>query len=65
MQKKIVLIHPFDPWGKKVGGIETFLKGFMIYAPKEFEIELIGTTSSISQRPYGTWQSINLGPNYR
>ena len=42
---KITIIHPSDPLGRKIGEIETFLKGFIKYAPEDFAIEWIGVTS--------------------
>jgi glycosyltransferase involved in cell wall biosynthesis len=57
----ILLPHPFDPLGDKVGGIETFVKGFIKYAPEGFVVEHIGTTACPSERPLGVWQSLPLG----
>jgi glycosyltransferase involved in cell wall biosynthesis len=56
MGKKVTLIYPFDPAGTKVGGVETFIKGFIKYAPPKLEIEHIGITSSPSERPVNVWQ---------
>lgn len=58
---KIVIVHPMDPLGNKVGGIQTFIRGFIKYAPIDFEINLIGITSNKEKRPVGQWQRIHLG----
>jgi glycosyltransferase involved in cell wall biosynthesis len=57
----VTLIYPFDPLGPKVGGIETFIKGFIKYAPEHFKIKHVGITSSQTERPVGTWQSLEMG----
>jgi len=66
MNKKVTLIYPFDPLGKKVGGVETFIKGFIKYAPSQLDIEHIGITTSLSERAPNVWQRINIGTtNFR
>lgn len=51
MLKKLVIIYPSDPFGGKVGGINSFIKGLIKYAPIDFEIEWIGITSDPAARP--------------
>lgn len=55
-----LIVYPMDPLGRKIGGIETFLKGFVKYAPENFVIEWIGVTSDRKRRPVGVWQDISL-----
>jgi len=55
------IIYPTDPLGPKVGGIETFMKGFIKYAPDEFDIEFVGISSDRRERPIGQWQKLRLG----
>jgi len=31
---KILIIFPVDPFGENIGGIKTFVKNFVRYAPK-------------------------------
>ncbi|MDD5634185.1 MAG: glycosyltransferase family 4 protein [Candidatus Omnitrophica bacterium] len=57
---KICIIFPFDPLGQKIGGAETFLKDFIKYVPREFDLEVIGTSADKIQRPAGKWQSLNI-----
>ena len=61
MSIKITFIYQADPFGKKVGGIETFTKGFIKYAPEDFDIEFIGITSDRDKRPPKKWISLCLG----
>lgn len=35
---KILMIYPIDNMGKKIGGIETFIRGFVEYCQEEIEI---------------------------
>jgi glycosyltransferase involved in cell wall biosynthesis len=59
--RKISFIYPFDPGGTKVGGVETFIRGFIKYAPPELHIEHIGITSSLDQRPVRVWKLLHSG----
>jgi len=61
MIKTITFIYPFDPVGEKVGGVETFIRGFIKFAPPRFDIELIGVTTSLSERAVNVWKWINIG----
>ncbi len=38
----ICLIHPFDPRGEKVGGLETYIRDFITFHPKDTDLLLIG-----------------------
>lgn len=38
----VALIHPFDPRGSKVGGIETFVRDYITYHPEDMHLLLIG-----------------------
>lgn len=57
-QVKISIIHPMDPLGNKIGGIQTFIKNFIKYAPDDFEVEVVGVTSDKKNRPVGKWQRV-------
>ncbi|AUW59849.1 glycosyl transferase [Sphingobium sp. SCG-1] len=41
-QLNVALIHPFDPRGGKVGGIETFVRDYITYHPDDMNLLLIG-----------------------
>jgi glycosyltransferase involved in cell wall biosynthesis len=55
------IIYPTDPLGSKVGGVETFIKGFIKYAPDDFDIEFIGISSDQYERPPKKWITLILG----
>lgn len=49
----VAILYPTDVFGSKIGGIDTFIKGFIKFAPEELEIELIGITEDSTKRPVG------------
>ena len=36
------MIHPFDPRGKKVGGLETYTRDFITFHPEDFNLLVVG-----------------------
>jgi glycosyltransferase involved in cell wall biosynthesis len=61
MRIKISVLCPEDLLGTKVSGIGTWIRGFIKYAPSEFQVEFIGITSDRFNRPVQKWQQLNLG----
>ncbi len=61
MKTRVTLVYPFDPLGTKVGGIETFQRGFIKYSPADMEVSHVGIGSKESERPVRTWHEINVG----
>lgn len=57
---KPLIIYPMDPLGKKIGGIETCLKGFIKYTQEDFAIEWVGVTSDRKKKPVGMWQELSF-----
>src|SRR5262249_9654769 len=39
---RICLLHPFDPRGSEVGGIETYIRDFIAFHPPDVDVLLIG-----------------------
>ncbi len=56
----VTIVHPWDPWKQGIGGFDTFLDGFLRYAPSDWVIELIGTTGAPGERPVGEWSSLDF-----
>ncbi|MCX8011584.1 MAG: hypothetical protein N3A64_00300, partial [Desulfobacterota bacterium] len=56
---KCLIIHPMDPLGNKIGGIETLIKNFIKYTPKDFDIEFVGISSD-KRRQIGKWHHAEL-----
>jgi glycosyltransferase involved in cell wall biosynthesis len=42
---QICLIHPFDPRGEKVGGLETYIRDFITFHPTDTDLLFIGVDS--------------------
>jgi glycosyltransferase involved in cell wall biosynthesis len=43
---QICLIHPFDPRGEKVGGLETYIRDFITFHPADTDLLFIGVDSA-------------------
>lgn len=61
MTVKLLILYPTDPLGPKVGGAETFLKGFIKNAPEDFDVTFIGISSDRKKRPPKKWVKLKLG----
>lgn len=54
------VLYPTDPAGHVIGGIETFIRGLIKYAPSDIEYAVIGATTNISERPLFQWTVCSL-----
>jgi glycosyltransferase involved in cell wall biosynthesis len=43
---QICLVHPFDPRGQKVGGLETYIRDFITFHPSDTDLLFIGIDSA-------------------
>ncbi|RCJ18946.1 glycoside hydrolase [Nostoc sp. ATCC 43529] len=60
MRKPILTIfYQFNPWNSSIGGIQTLIKIFIKYAPREFEVRLVGTGDDKFQ-PSQKWQTAEI-----
>jgi len=57
---KPLIIYQMDPLGHKIGGIQTFVKNFIKYAPDDFDIHFVGVASKASAATVGTWQEVEV-----
>jgi glycosyltransferase involved in cell wall biosynthesis len=57
------VFYPADPLGVVPGGVDTFLRGILKYAPEDFKFSLVGMTTDPVARPVGQWTSCQLGRN--
>ena len=57
---RLLIVHPRDPAAPTIGGIQTFLRDFIKYAPADFEITFVGTTRDAAARPVGRWTTLEL-----
>jgi glycosyltransferase involved in cell wall biosynthesis len=44
-RSRICLLHPFDPRGSKVGGLETYIRDFIGFHPPDVDVLMIGVDS--------------------
>lgn len=51
----IGIIYSSDPTGRILGGVDSFIRGIIKWAPDEIEINLIGVTTDKIKRPVGKW----------
>lgn len=56
----VLIVHPRDPAAPTLGGIQTFLRDFIKYAPADFDISFVGTTRDTHARPVGRWMSLDV-----
>ncbi|NEP56940.1 MAG: glycosyltransferase family 4 protein [Symploca sp. SIO2G7] len=60
MRKPILTIfYQFNPWQSSIGGIQTVIRSFVKYSPKEFEVRLVGTQEDLSH-PLGKWRDAEV-----
>ncbi|MEP7378865.1 MAG: glycosyltransferase family 4 protein [Chloroflexota bacterium] len=57
---RVLIIHPRDPAAPTIGGIQTFLRDFIRYAPADFEITFAGTTRDREARPIGRRVTVSI-----
>jgi len=53
--------YPADPIGVVPGGVDTFLRGIIKYAPSDLRFSLVGMTTDNAARPRGHWTRCQLG----
>ena len=58
---RLWIMYPADPLGAIAGGIDTFIRGIVRYAPPWLEISVVGATTAHKDRPIGEWTICKLG----
>lgn len=58
---RIRTIYQADPVGTVPGGIDTFIRGLIKFAPDDLEFSLVGMTTDPGRRPPGRWTRCALG----
>jgi glycosyltransferase involved in cell wall biosynthesis len=58
---RVRIFYPADPVGIVPGGVDTFIRGIIKWAPENIEFSLIGMTTNPSMRPVGRWTRCTLG----
>ena len=58
---RVRIFHPADPLGTVAGGIETFIRGIIRWAPDDIDVSLVGVTTDAAARPPGKWTVCDVG----
>jgi len=58
---RVRIFYPADPLGVVPGGVDTFLRGLIKFAPPELEFSLVGMSTDPAARPVGRWQRCEIG----
>lgn len=58
---RIRTFYPADPAGVVPGGVDTFIRGLIKWAPEDIEFSLVGMTTDDATRPVGRWTRCDLG----
>lgn len=59
---RIRIFYPADPLGVVPGGVDTFLRGLIRWAPDDLRFSLVGMSTDTAARPVGRWTRCQLGP---
>ena len=59
--RKVRIFYPADPAGVVPGGIDTFIRGIIKWAPPELDFSLVGMTTDTRERPVGRWTRCRVG----
>jgi glycosyltransferase involved in cell wall biosynthesis len=54
---RVQIVLPADPERMAIGGIATFVRGFVKFAPPDFEVSMVGVSAT---RAVGTWRRVEL-----
>ncbi len=58
---KVRIFYPADPAGVVPGGIDTFIRGLIKWAPEDIDFSLVGMTTDTAARPEGRWSLCRAG----
>lgn len=58
---KVGIVYPTDPLGAVIGGVDSFIRGLIKYAPEDIEYVVYGATTDPVARPVRQWVSFELG----
>ncbi len=61
---RVRTFYPADPVGVVPGGVDTFIRGLIKWAPEDIHFSLVGMTTDTCARPIGQWTRCNLGRRY-
>jgi glycosyltransferase involved in cell wall biosynthesis len=56
--------YPADPLGTVPGGVDTFLRGLVKWAPEDLAFSIVGMSTDTAQRPIGQWTRWRTGTQF-
>src|SRR3972149_5960076 len=56
-----LILVPIDPASDQIGGIQSFIRGFVKWAPDDFDPEFVGVSADPERRPLGRWLTVAVG----
>jgi len=57
----VCIIYQTDPLATIPGGIDTFIRGILRWAPDDISMSMVGVTTDRDARPVGRWTECTLG----
>ena len=57
----LTILHWTDPLRAAAGGIDSFIRGLIRFAPPDVCVDVVGVTGDPQARPPGRWLSLRLG----
>lgn len=58
---RVRTFYPVDPPGTVPGGVDTFVRGLIKWAPADIEFSVAGMSTDLQRRPLGRWTRCELG----
>lgn len=58
---QVCIVYPTDPAGVVLGGIDSFIRGILRWAPDDIGMHLVGMTTDAAARPVGLWHTCETG----
>jgi glycosyltransferase involved in cell wall biosynthesis len=58
---RVLLMLSADLEAEASGGIRTYVRDFVKYAPSDIEVSIVGSTADPRRRPTGRWREISYG----
>ncbi len=59
-RSSLTFVYPLEPGGRKIGGIETFIRGLAASLPDAWQVRIAGVAMRGSALRCGTWHELDL-----
>lgn len=58
---RVCIVYPADPLGVAPGGIDSFIRGILRWAPDDLKMSVVGVTTDPESRPLKQWTTCPIG----